>query len=173
MSEIPDDAIEQVFRLRNEDATQAAAGALGSQITPGMVIHFSGDLGAGKTTFCRALIRSLGYNGRVKSPTFTLVEPYNLKPFPLYHFDFYRFSSGDELRDAGFEEQLDSASVALVEWPERAGNRLPEPDLRCQLRLHETDEAARILVVRAFSERGKRCLNALNAEPSCEQVSPE
>ena len=169
MSEISDGAIEQSFLLRNEDATQAAAGALGSQITPGMVIHFSGDLGAGKTTFCRALIRSLGYNGRVKSPTFTLVEPYNLELFALYHFDFYRFSSGDELRDAGFEEQLDSYSVALVEWPERAGDLLPAPDVRCQLRLDDSNDSARTLVVHAFSEQGRRCLRALNAEPSCEQ----
>lgn len=145
--------------LDSEQATADAAARLAPAITPGMVIHLSGDLGAGKTTFCRALIRSLGYNGRVKSPTFTLVEPYNLSRFVLYHFDFYRFSSGEELRDAGFEEQLDDSCVALVEWPERAGDFLPTPDLR--LRIDWISESARQLLGAAFSPAGKACLTAL------------
>ena len=125
-----------------------------------MVVHLQGDLGAGKTTFCRALIRSLGYNGRVKSPTFTLVEPYNLESFELYHFDFYRFSSENELREAGFEEQLDSDAVALVEWPERAGNLLPPPDLRVRLAMAEGDDA-RELSLQAFTAQGHRCLSEI------------
>ncbi|MEZ5739409.1 MAG: tRNA (adenosine(37)-N6)-threonylcarbamoyltransferase complex ATPase subunit type 1 TsaE [Burkholderiaceae bacterium] len=113
--------------LADEAATAALGARLAPLLTPGSVVFLSGDLGAGKTVLSRALIRSLGYNGRVKSPTFSLVEPYNLSRYTLYHFDFYRFSSEDELREAGFEEQLDSAAVALVEWPEKLRPALPRP----------------------------------------------
>ncbi|MGB7180439.1 MAG: tRNA (adenosine(37)-N6)-threonylcarbamoyltransferase complex ATPase subunit type 1 TsaE [Burkholderiaceae bacterium] len=163
MNQVPDklpqdaDSITQL--LADEKATEAAARRLSLAIEPGTVIHLSGDLGAGKTSFCRALIRSLGYNGRVKSPTFTLVEPYNLPRFSLYHFDFYRFSSGEELRDAGFEEQLDAQCVALVEWPERAHGYLPPPDLLLQLDWKSENE--RLLRATATSPRGEQCLSAL------------
>ena len=157
---ISEQPVDRLTRdLPSEQATADAAARLAPAIIAGTVIHLSGDLGAGKTTFSRALIRSLGYNGRVKSPTFTLVEPYNLPRFVLYHFDFYRFSSGEELRDAGFEEQLDDSCVALVEWPERAGDFLPAPDLR--LRINWISESARQLLGDAFSPAGAACLTAL------------
>jgi len=129
------------------------------------VIHLSGTLGAGKTAFCRALIRSLGYNGRVKSPTYTLVEPYRLSRFELYHFDFYRFSSEQELREAGFEEWLDSDAVALIEWPEMAATQLPDPDVLLRLELAEVDEA-RDLHVQVQGATGQSCLSALLSDAS-------
>lgn len=150
--------------LPTEAATAAVAAVLGAAIKPGCVIYLSGTLGAGKTAFCRALIRSLGYNGRVKSPTYTLVEPYNLGKFDLYHFDFYRFSSEEELREAGFEEMLDSAAITLVEWPEMAANTLPEPDVLLRLELVAT-EHARHLQVAVHGEAGRACLSALNSSP--------
>ena len=119
-------------------------------------------LGAGKTEFCRSVIRSLGYNGRVKSPTFTLVEPYTLSTFTLYHFDFYRFSSEEELREAGFEELIDSDAVVLVEWPERAQSALPEPDLWLRLAAGDEPESRR-LETHAGTARGRACLRAMRA----------
>ncbi|MFK7964781.1 MAG: tRNA (adenosine(37)-N6)-threonylcarbamoyltransferase complex ATPase subunit type 1 TsaE [Burkholderiaceae bacterium] len=148
--------------LADEAATALVAEVLGQALRPGCVIHLSGTLGAGKTAFCRALIRSLGYNGRVKSPTYTLVEPYRLSKYELYHFDFYRFSSDQELREAGFEESLDSDAVALIEWPEMAADKLPKPDVLLRLALADDDQA-RDLHVQVHSEAGRACLNALLA----------
>ncbi len=150
--------------LPDEAATHSFASRLASWLEPGWVIHLSGTLGAGKTSLCRGLLRSLGYNGRVKSPTYTLVEPYNLSGFTLYHFDFYRFSTEDELRDAGFEEWLDSDAVALVEWPEMAARVLPEPDLLLRLALADDDDSRRLSAL-GCSARGRRCLAALTADP--------
>lgn len=164
MNQVPHETSSIQQLLADEAATAAAAIRLGPAIQAGTVIHLSGDLGAGKTNFCRALIRSFGYNGRVKSPTFTLVEPYNLPRFPLYHFDFYRFSSGEELRETGFEEQLDADCVALVEWPERAGDYLPQPDLHLQLEW--VSETARRLHATALSARGLLCLTAMTGDVS-------
>ena len=153
----PDPAL--CIELADEADTQGWAARLARVLEPGLVVHLSGDLGSGKTTFCRALLRALGYKGRVKSPTFTLVEAYEVSELMVYHFDLYRLNAGSELREAGFEEQLDGRSVALVEWPERAGDALPEPDLR--LRLEWLDDQRRRATWHAFSERGRRCLMRL------------
>lgn len=116
--------------LAGEVATDTLAGWLAQALVPGRRIYLSGDLGSGKTHFTRALLRGLEHTGRVRSPTFTLLEPYKLSKFTLYHFDFYRFSDKNEWREAGFEELLsDPAAVCVVEWPEMAGGQLPEPDL--------------------------------------------
>jgi tRNA threonylcarbamoyladenosine biosynthesis protein TsaE len=109
---------------------------LGSALSGGQRIYLSGDLGAGKTRLVRGLLRGLGHTGRVRSPTFTLLEPYDLLSFRIYHFDFYRFSSQNEWRDAGFDEALsDSCGVCLIEWPEMAGATLPSPDLHVTLQV--------------------------------------
>lgn len=101
------------------------APCLGGQGT----VHISGELGAGKTTLCRAILRGLGHEGAVKSPTFTLVEPYQLADLTLYHFDLYRLTDPDELEYIGIDDYFQSASLCLVEWPERALGRLPQHDL--------------------------------------------
>lgn len=150
--------------LPDESATASAAATLAAALRPGCVIHLSGPLGAGKTAFCRALIRSLGYNGRVKSPTYTLVEPYNFSQFDLYHFDFYRFSTEQELRDAGFEEMLDADAVALVEWPEKAAATLPAPHVLLRLDPTGATEARRLQAT-ARGDRGLACLSALRESP--------
>jgi tRNA threonylcarbamoyladenosine biosynthesis protein TsaE len=151
--------------LADEAATAALASRLAAALEPGMVVWLSGGLGVGKTTFVRELLRSLGHTGRVRSPTFTLLEPYNLPRFPVYHFDFYRFSSADEWRDAGFDEYFRGDGACLVEWPEMAGPALPAPDLH--LRLDFADDVAgsvrRIVDLEARGDAGRRCLTAAAA----------
>jgi tRNA threonylcarbamoyladenosine biosynthesis protein TsaE len=118
-----------------------------------------GDLGAGKTTLVRATLRGLGHTGRVRSPTYTLVEPYAVErpdgELELYHFDLYRFTDPAEWADAGFREYFDSGAVCLVEWPQRAGGLLGVPDLVFSL---DVDGDGRLLIARAYSESGKACL---------------
>ena len=142
----------------------------------GFTIHFSGDLGAGKTTIVRALLRRLGVEGRIKSPTYTLVEPYVVE-MPMaqpksvesrqdmklncYHFDFYRFEDPHEWLEAGFRDYFSDAVLRLVEWPERAvgdsGSLLPAPDLACVL---ATVGDGREATLSAFTDRGVAWLSA-------------
>ena len=151
--------------LADEADTAAFAARLAAGLEPGMVVWLSGELGAGKTTLVRGMLRSLGHTGTVRSPTFTLLEPYNLLRFQLYHFDFYRLSSGNEWRDAGFEEYFRSDGVCLVEWPELAGPDLPRADLWLRLGFADVDGTgcARIVRLETFGDAGRRCLSALAA----------
>ena len=115
--------------LADEAATVELGTRLAATIVPGLKIYLHGDLGAGKTTLSRALLKGLGHAGRVKSPTYTLVEVYDLSRLNLYHFDFYRFRDAQEWREAGFSDYFGGDDVCLVEWPERVGDDLPSPDL--------------------------------------------
>ena len=145
-------------------ATERLAGLLAGLLEPGFILFLSGDLGAGKTTFTRALLRALGYPGRVKSPSFTLLESYELSSFRLYHFDFYRLSSDRDWLDAGFDDFLGGDGVAVIEWPERAADSLPAPDLRLRLEFDPAQgDEARVARLEAGSPRGAACLKALGA----------
>ncbi len=117
-----------------------------------MVIFLCGDLGAGKTTLARGLLRALGVTERVKSPTFTLLEPYELSRLYLYHFDFYRFNDFNEWTDAGLRDYFNDASACLIEWPEKAGGQLPAPDLRIAMKV-EGD--GRSVTLSADTEAGR------------------
>src|SRR5262245_29964842 len=120
--------------IENEDGTLALGQALATCLAPGLVVYLIGDLGAGKTTLARGVMRGLGYSGKVKSPTFSLVEVYEFSRLYLYHFDFYRFHDPRELGEAGFREYFNPQSVCLVEWPEKATG-LPPADLRILMRV--------------------------------------
>jgi tRNA threonylcarbamoyladenosine biosynthesis protein TsaE len=150
--------VTAVFQLPDEAATQRLGEALAPLLQPGLVIFLEGDLGAGKTTLVRALIRALGHNGPVKSPTYSLVEVYVVSSLYLYHFDFYRFESPEEFLDAGFDEYFSKTAVCLVEWPERAHGCVPPPDLR--LRLHHAG-LGRVLEAVADTPEGTQCIKGL------------
>lgn len=115
--------------LKDEAATVYAAGVLATQLKPGQVIYLHGDLGAGKTTLVRGILHALGHVGKVKSPTYTIVEPYNLAIASCYHFDLYRFQDPEEWEAAGFRDYFNPSSICLVEWPERAEQVLPQADI--------------------------------------------
>jgi tRNA threonylcarbamoyladenosine biosynthesis protein TsaE len=171
--------LERRFDLPEEDATLAFGGRFAQAILqarglndsrnsttpnerfPGLQVQLIGDLGAGKTTLVRATLRALGHAGRVRSPTYTLVEPYSLAtetgPLELYHFDLYRFADPAEWADAGFREYFDAGAICLVEWPQRAGGLLGVPDLEFTL---EQEGEGRVLTARAFSKTGKSCLES-------------
>ncbi|MGE0355948.1 MAG: tRNA (adenosine(37)-N6)-threonylcarbamoyltransferase complex ATPase subunit type 1 TsaE [Burkholderiales bacterium] len=144
--------------LPDEDATLALGAALAPRLAPGMVIALRGELGAGKTTLVRGLLRALGYEGRVKSPTYALVELYTVSRLDLYHFDFYRFHDPTAWNDTGFRDIFDGRNVCLIEWPERAAGRLPPADLDIAL---EIGEQGRRATLTAGSPAGSRLLEAL------------
>ena len=120
---------ELEFELADEAATRLLGARLAPALSPGLKLYLHGDLGAGKTTLVRALLEALGHTGRVKSPTYTLVELYTVSRLHLSHFDFYRFRDSHEWREAGFSDYFGGDGICLVEWPEKAGSDLPQPDL--------------------------------------------
>ena len=154
MESDPDDNASALF-LPDEAATLALGGALAALLVPGLLIFLEGDLGVGKTTVVRGLLRALGYSGKVKSPTYTLVELYVISGLNLYHFDFYRFNQPEEYLDAGLDEYFQGTGVCLVEWPDKAGAYLPVADLCLRLSHAQTGRQVRL---RAASQKGQQCL---------------
>jgi tRNA threonylcarbamoyladenosine biosynthesis protein TsaE len=125
-----------------------------------MVVTLQGELGTGKTTFVRGLLRARGIRGAVKSPTYTLVEHYPISSLYFFHFDFYRFTNPNEWDSAGMSDYFRDDAVCLVEWPERVGDRLPKPDLALSLSYADEDEGRDVVAV-AHTADGERCLTAL------------
>jgi tRNA threonylcarbamoyladenosine biosynthesis protein TsaE len=149
-----------IIELADVVASETLGAQLAPCLTPGLVIYLEGDLGAGKTTLTRALLRALGHQGTVKSPTYALVEVYVVSRLYLYHFDFYRFMSPEEFLDAGLGEYFRKDSICLVEWPDKAAGYVPPADLVLTL-WHGEDGVGRVCAPDARSEEGRRCLTKL------------
>jgi len=126
-----------------------------------LVVGLSGDLGAGKTTLVGGLLAALGHAGPARSPTYSLIESYRLAGRDIHHCDLYRLRDPEELEDLGLRDLLAGPSVVLVEWPERAGDRLREPDLR--LHLEYTDTGRRV-ALDASTVPGRRVLAGLRLD---------
>jgi tRNA threonylcarbamoyladenosine biosynthesis protein TsaE len=150
----------------NPEETRAIGARLaGALLAAGLcepfVVGLTGDLGAGKTTLVGGLLAALGHEGPARSPTYSLIEPYRLVGRDVYHCDLYRLRDPEELEDLGLRDLLAGSSILLVEWPERAGDRLREPDLRLHL---EYTDAGRQVAVTASSEAGRLVLSALRLD---------
>lgn len=133
------------YELADEAATVAFGEKLGNAIGGGAVIYLRGGLGAGKTTLSRGVLRAFGHQGAVKSPTYTLVEPYELSTATLYHFDLYRLVDSEELELMGIRDYFRNDTLCLIEWPERGAPLLPASDLCVELTTH--DEGRRVVVI--------------------------
>lgn len=138
--------------------TEALATRLAAHLRAGDVVFLRGDLAAGKTAFAAGALRALGHRGAVKSPTFTLVEPYELAAFTLYHFDLYRLQDAAELELLGVRDYFAGEAVCLVEWPERGTGVLPPPDIDIAI---VSNGDRRTLSMTAVSPRGEAVLQLL------------
>jgi tRNA threonylcarbamoyladenosine biosynthesis protein TsaE len=150
------------YILNNEHETLRLAKTLAPLVRNGTLIFLQGPLGAGKTAFARGFLIGLGYQNKVKSPTYTLVEFYELKEKNVAHFDLYRIKSTAELSDMGFEEYLNDKTITLVEWPEKGDKFLPSPDLICQLDYFANTK--RQIILKATSLLGDKLLQYYNRQ---------
>ena len=144
--------------LDDEAATLSCGERFAKFLVPGLIIYLHGDLGAGKTTFARGVLHGLGHVGKVKSPTYTLVEPYVISNYNVYHFDLYRFIDEEEWDAAGFRDYFNPQSICMIEWPEKAFHVLPEPDIHVHLSPQNT---GRKIQFSAASALGTLCLKKL------------
>ncbi|WP_444943353.1 tRNA (adenosine(37)-N6)-threonylcarbamoyltransferase complex ATPase subunit type 1 TsaE [Microbulbifer sp. ANSA003] len=156
-------ASELTLHLADEAATVSGGNSLGraclaAGLQQGLTLYLHGQLGAGKTTFCRGVLRAFGHEGAVKSPTYTLVEPYDLGAHRVYHFDLYRLGDPEELEFMGVRDYFSAQSLSLVEWPERGEGILPAPDLEVELDVPESGRQLRLI---AHSPQGERVLDLL------------
>ena len=152
---------EKTFNLNQLDDTNLLALKIAKVIVPDFVITLSGELGAGKTTLTRYILQNLGITGLIKSPTFTIVEPYVTdKALQIYHFDLYRFNDPEEWFDAGFDEYFSNTSICFIEWAEKAHNLIPQIDWQIELLLNGM-ENKRVLNINAKSKKGEMCLKQL------------
>jgi tRNA threonylcarbamoyladenosine biosynthesis protein TsaE len=146
------------MKLDNENATFALARRLAARLKPGMVIYLQGNLGAGKTTLVRGVLNTLGYTGRVKSPTYTLVEPYRIAELDLRHFDLYRLNNAEEWDSAGFRDEFDGRNIFFIEWPDRAKGMIPQADLEI---LFEILPLGRNVEIKGNTPMGRECLKQI------------
>lgn len=141
------------LHLDGESAQDAFGRRLAGVLVPPCIVYLRGDLGTGKTALARGILRGLGHRGAVRSPTYTLLEPYALDRLQLYHLDLYRLSAPEELEYLGLRDLLDAGSVLLVEWPERGEGGLPPPDLEIRIRYAGTGRDLLLVPHTAVGER--------------------
>jgi tRNA threonylcarbamoyladenosine biosynthesis protein TsaE len=150
------------YFLADESATIAVgeklANIVKSQLNEGIIVYLYGDLGAGKTTLTRGFVQGMGHEGHVKSPTYTLVEPYELNDWLVYHFDLYRLSDPEELEYMGIRDYFANNCCCFIEWPEKGEGMIKEPDLRIDLAYSEEQ---RTINVQAKTLLGEQVLNEL------------
>ncbi len=154
-------------RLDDEERQVAFGRRLGCALCGHGRIYLEGELGAGKTTLTRGILRAHGHEGAVKSPTYTLVEPYEIDGTRLYHFDLYRLADPEELEFIGGRDLFADDALCIVEWPSRGEGWLPEPDLRITL---SHSEPGRTASLEAFSELGRSVLVTLSQETALDDV---
>lgn len=144
--------------LPDEAATVAFGKTLANACHGRGLLTLSGDLGTGKTTLSRGLVQAHGHTGAVKSPTYTIVEPYDFGDIRIFHFDLYRLEDPEELEFIGLWDYLDQEALIIVEWPERAAGVLPAPDVEIDFSVKDT---GRLLTIKSGSDRGQQILSAL------------
>lgn len=149
-----------MWQADDEAAMVECGKRLAAALQPGTVVHLQGELGMGKTTLSRGIVQALGHRGAVKSPTYTLVEPYELGELTLYHFDLYRLGDPEELEFMGIRDYFTSDSICLVEWPARGLGVLPPADLVINI---ERKGLGRRLQLDASTARGRAVLQRLQA----------
>ncbi|NKF49499.1 tRNA (adenosine(37)-N6)-threonylcarbamoyltransferase complex ATPase subunit type 1 TsaE [Shewanella sp. WXL01] len=147
-----------VTLLEDEAATVALGKQLAGAMTPPLTVYLNGDLGAGKTTFSRGVIQHLGHQGAVKSPTYALVEPYEIKGIDVFHFDLYRVADPEELEFMGIRDYFTPNSICLVEWPENGCGLIAEADL--QIYISYKGEQRQISI-EATTELGQKLVSKL------------
>jgi tRNA threonylcarbamoyladenosine biosynthesis protein TsaE len=146
----------RIVALPDETATLRLASVIQAHLPAGSLLFLRGNLGAGKTTFVRGFLRGAGFTGKVKSPTFTLIEEYALPDLTLFHFDLYRLQDPEELEWIGLRDYLRSDALCFIEWPERGAGHLPAPDL--DIELHYQDQG-RLALITANSDRGQAVMD--------------
>ena len=155
-------SVEKLLHSQNE--LEAFAAQLARHASAGLVIYLQGPLGAGKTTFARGFLRGLGYQAVVKSPTYTLVEPYSFDTDLIcYHFDLYRLADPEELEFTGARDYFNDSSICLIEWPEKAAGYLADADIECVLEHHPQ---GRKITLSACSARGKQLMLQIQPDES-------
>lgn len=150
--------IELIQDVEDEDQLLQMGSRLSEVIKPSFVLYLEGDLGAGKTTLTRGFLRGHHYTGKVKSPTYGLVEPYEFKQHSVFHFDLYRVNAPAELESMGLRDYFSDQSICLIEWPEKGGEYLPMPDLICRITILPK---GRRLHFKARSHKGMFVLTSL------------
>ena len=144
--------------IQDEDAMTRLGHAIAAQTAGHGLIFLEGDLGAGKTTLSRGIVRGLGHDGAVKSPTFTLVEPYEINGLKVWHFDLYRLADPEELEYLCSRDYFADDDLCLIEWPQQGKGYLPQPDLKIAIKAHNDGRIVRLL---PFSTRGESWCVAL------------
>ncbi|BBN80616.1 tRNA (adenosine(37)-N6)-threonylcarbamoyltransferase complex ATPase subunit type 1 TsaE [Pseudoalteromonas sp. A25] len=147
--------------LADEAQTVAMGERLCKYIRNGAVLFLHGDLGAGKTTLSRGIVQGMGHTGKVKSPTYTLVEPYELENVSIYHFDLYRLGDPEELEYMGIRDYFSPDAICIIEWPQKGEGFIPTPDLNVEMAY---DGEQRTITVTANSERGRTIIMQLGQD---------